>query len=482
LNQEFDMSEQNLPFVKVTPSYTADLGYENGQPVDNVFYSVSIEPVGFDPNAVGPVEDFTGAAIDRSTSMNSKGKFDLARAGGHAFLDALEKRYKDNNNTATTAFALYGIGSGVGRIYPAGDQDKYLPPLNTPDKIKEARQVLDALRATDGDTQIAPPMRAFVKDAINLKRKVNTLGMLTDGACSDNLYVTGCDPKGVHIMDGATDLMNQVSATGQSIKVLCFGIGGDWKKEQLNAITRATVSPDALQVSTDGQMREAFEQMASEGASQALTNVRIVIKKFAGTEVLAASVEKPESIDLMDQLKPLGNDETTQVINMNAWDNERRLILLQLGGLSKPTSTDFFNAAAIWVEYDWGNKTEKSKPVMVRVTWTDNVSRSSVIARGVAEGQGMKGSVTRTRKALAAASAGDIAGAEAALGANYKDAFERGDKDIMAMLEEHLEVIDAANGIVKLKDQSPEALRRFEGSSSSVRSRKRTTAATPAAQ
>ena len=464
------MSEQVLPYVKVNPSYTGDLV----PGATDVFYSVSIEPVGFDPNAVGVVEDFVGAAIDVSTSMNSKGKFQLAIAGGEAFLNTLAKRYKDDGNVANTAFALYGIGAGVGRIFPVGDADKYLPVLNTPENIEAARQVLRGLRATHGDTNIAPPMRAFVKDAINMKRKVNTLGLLTDGACSDNLYVTGNDPKGAHIMEGATDLMNKVSAAGQSIKVLCFGIGTDWKREQLQAIADSTVSPPAMQVSTDAQMREAFEQLASEGASMALTNVRIVIKKTnPSVEVIAASVEKPESIDLMDQLKPLNGDESTQVINMKAWDNERRLVLLQLGGLSKPTSADFFTAAAIWIEYEWGNKNEKTKPVLVRVTWTDDVSRSSVIARGVDEAQGMQGSVTCVRSAVATARAGNIAQAEAELGYQYKLAFEKNAKDIMAMLEEHVEVIDGANGIVKLKNTSEEGLRRLEGSSSSVRTRKR---------
>ena len=438
LNTTTALSPVAGPKLDIQMSFTPHL--ETGAKIMPL--SAYVTPVGFDAAKAGPSEAFCGAAVDISQSMEGpidkdhprEGRKDqLSRDGTEAFLSALPPNFY---------FALYTIGRGGRRIFPTGNG---LPVKADAKNIAAAKAIVRATAATDSDTNMEPSMRLFREDAIALQGAtgINTaiLGALTDGGYSDGAVVK-------------RELGNYKvqREKGLSLAVLPFGIGLDWNAEQLRLISDSTMSPKTPELLMNAaKVTATFKEIVEIGAAQTLSNVKLIIKKAASVPLLNVSVQKPVSINLQDKVVQV--DDKTIAIHLGSWDNETRLFYAELG-VQQPQGAANLTACFLSFQYDIGGKTVTTPAEKVVCTWTDDANLSSVIARGVNAAQGIEGSKVRMRQAAELASSGGFEKAEVMLSEQYRKAKEAGQEDVIAMLLQHVDVVDDTTGTVRMKNRS----------------------------
>lgn len=129
-----------------------------------------------------------------------------------------------------------------------------------------------------------------------------------------------------------------------------------------------------------------------------------------------------------------------------AWATERRDYLVRIRVAPGELGDDVLAARASVVIGD-----EVVAQTMVRATWTDDPSLSSPIAREVAHYTGQAKLSLAIRKGLAARNEGRTDAAEAALGAAVRLATAADNTEILELLERIVDVVDAAEGVVRLR-------------------------------
>jgi len=453
------------PTVKIEMSFVPHLA--TGETVMPI--AAYVTPVGFDALAKGPSNAFVGFGDDISGSMHNyidekkpaAGlKDDLMRSGTIAGLDAL---------LPTMTFAIYTIGHGGARVFG--------PALATPDNIKKAKAAVAAMNANQGSTDMTPCLRMFREDAEVLRKEKGittaVLGVLTDGGFSDSALVNrelGLDAS----TDPRIQNYRTARASGLSLTIVPFGIGLDWQPKQLQLLADATVSPEAPSlVLSAAQVKETFERVVELGASQALSNVKLCLKKAATVPLKSASVQKPTSVDLTDKVVVV--DDKNCYIPLGFWNNETRLVYVELG--VTPTEGNL-TACFLWFEYDIGGKTVKTEQQKVTCTWTSDEGLSSRIARGVDEGNLVEASKRRLRQAGQLAGTGDFEKADALLSSQYQAAKAKkaAGVDVQAVFDMILaqaDVVDEEKGIVRMRDRSQAGAMKMEAESGQSKVRKR---------
>jgi hypothetical protein len=404
--------------VSTTPQFTAEVDHneylpEGGRVVDAI---LTVTAEGLSPRASAPSAAQV-IMVDTSGSMAMPNtKLIAAKRATAVAIDTL----RDG-----VAFAVIA-GSALARmVYP---WDARMVPATAQTRA-EAKAAVAALQA-DGGTAIGRWLhlanQLFAAQPAEVKHAI----LLTDGRNQHERpeqlrqVLDGCE--GRFVCDAR-------------------GIGGDWVADELRLVaSRLLGTADGLE--HPDELPAAFRTMTEAVMGKAVAGVSLRLWTPAGATVRSVKQVFPQVEELTGRRVPVSariGDYPT-----GAWGAESRDYHISVEVEPGAVGEELL-AARVSLLGDGQVLTEK----LVLARWTDDTGLATRINPQVAHYTGQAELAAAIQEGLRARDDGDVATATAKLGRAVQLADESGHRETAKLLARVVEVVDAATGTVRLKQQ-----------------------------
>jgi von Willebrand factor type A C-terminal domain/von Willebrand factor type A domain len=322
----------------------------------------------------------------------------------------------------------FAIVAGRGRadmVYPSSVQ---LVPANaqTREQAKAAVNRLNGSGGTAMGTWLTLANHLFARSTAEVKHAI----MLTDG---ENQHET------------AEQLAMVLQACQGRFVCDTRGVGEGWKGTELLKIASALLgSADALE--EPNQLVADFKEMTEKAMGKSIAEVNLRLWTPAGATVRFVKQAWPHMEDLTARRKDISariGDYPT-----GAWGAEHRDYHVSIQVPANAVGEEMLAGRVSLVSGD-----QVLAQSLVLANWTDDMALSTQINPRVAHYTGQAELAEAIQEGLAARDAGDVEKATAKLGRAVQIAEESGHTETAKLLGKVVDVVDARQGTVRLKQK-----------------------------
>jgi len=322
----------------------------------------------------------------------------------------------------------FAIVAGRGRadmVYPSSVQ---LVPANaqTREQAKAAVNRLNGSGGTAMGTWLTLANHLFARSTAEVKHAI----MLTDG---ENQHET------------AEQLAMVLQACQGRFVCDTRGVGEGWKGTELLKIASALLgSADALE--EPNQLVADFKEMTEKAMGKSIAEVNLRLWTPAGSTVRFVKQAWPHMEDLTARRKDISariGDYPT-----GAWGAEHRDYHVSIQVPANAVGEEMLAGRVSLVSGD-----QVLAQSLVLANWTDDMALSTQINPRVAHYTGQAELAEAIQEGLAARDAGDVEKATAKLGRAVQIAEESGHTETAKLLGKVVDVVDARQGTVRLKQK-----------------------------
>ena len=228
----------------------------------------------------------------------------------------------------------------------------------------------------------------------------------------------------------------------------CRGVGTDWQPRQLQKIAQkllgtAMIIPDPTGVEAD------FSAAIRNALSRAVGDVRLRLWTPKSAKVLVCKQMSPEILVLTDRAAQI--DAQTQDFPTGAWGSESRDYYIAIELTPGDIGDEMLGCRPSIVYQEAGQDTKVAAPPIV-VTWTDDEALSARINMQVAHYTGQAELAQTIQEGLEARAQGDVDAATHLFGRAAKLAHDSGNEDTTRRLSKVVDIVNAEEGTVRLKN------------------------------
>jgi hypothetical protein len=234
----------------------------------------------------------------------------------------------------------------------------------------------------------------------------------------------------------------------------CWGVGTDWRVGEVQEIARELLGKASLIPDPQG-IDAAFHAAMAKASSKTLKDVRLRLWTPQGADVVFVKQVNPTIEELTDKAKAVSAQVREYMTG--AWSaGESRdfhvAISVRAGGVN-----DEMLAARPSMAYQafgangWEGREDKPAEARLFANWTGEDSLSSRIDDHVAHYTGQDELANAIREGLEQREKGNLAAATELLGQAVQIAHASHNADMTQRLAKVVEVVDAANGTIRLK-------------------------------
>ncbi|WP_420033698.1 vWA domain-containing protein [Streptomyces sp. cg28] len=410
---------------------------EGGREV-NAIVTVTSTGGGTVGSAVGAPHLYSpGSAVDAAVALmvDCSGSMDYpptkmrgAREASAAAIDTL----RDGVHFAVIA------GTHVAKeIYPGGGR-LAVADATTRDQAKQALRKLSAgggtaigtwLRLADRLLYAADSSASMVRHGI----------LLTDG-------------RNEH--ESPEDLRATLDATAGRFTCDARGVGTDWEVKEVTGIASALLGTADI-VADPAHLADDFTQMMETAMGKEVADVALRLWTPLGSEIKFVKQVAPTVEELTErrtEAGPRAGDYPT-----GSWGDESRDYHVCVQVPSAELGQEMLAARVSLIVPQPDGSAQTLSQGLVRAVWTDDMTASTSINPQVAHYTGQAELAQVIQQGLDARKAGDADGATAKLGRAVQLAALSGNADTAKLLSKVVDVVDAAEGTVRLKPKVAEA-------------------------
>ncbi|MEU6841391.1 VWA domain-containing protein [Streptomyces sp. NPDC046716] len=377
----------------------------------------------------GTVDAAVALMVDCSGSMDyPPTKMRGAREASAAAIDTL----RDGVHFAVIA------GTHVAKeIYP-GNGRLAVADATTRDQAKQALRKLSAgggtaigtwLRLADRLLYAADSSASMVRHGI----------LLTDG-------------RNEH--ESPEDLRATLDATSGRFTCDARGVGTDWEVKEVTGIASALLGTADI-VADPAHLADDFTQMMETAMGKEVADVSLRLWTPLGSEIKFVKQVAPTVEELTErraEAGPRAGDYPT-----GSWGDESRDYHVCVQVPTAELGQEMLAARVSLVIPQPDGSAQSLSQGLVRAVWTDDMTASTSINPQVAHYTGQAELAQVIQQGLDARKAGDADGATAKLGRAVQLAALSGNADTAKLLSKVVDVVDAAEGTVRLKPKVAEA-------------------------
>ncbi|MZD06128.1 VWA domain-containing protein [Streptomyces sp. SID5785] len=367
--------------------------------------------------------------VDCSGSMDyPPTKMRGAREASAAAIDAL----RDGVHFAVIA------GTHVAQeVYPGGGRVAVASPVTR----EQARQALRKLSA-GGGTAIGTWLR--------LADRLLSSAEVPATAVRHGILLT--DGRNEH--ESPEDLRAALDHSAGRFTCDARGVGTDWEVKEVTGIASALLGTADI-VADPAHLAEDFTQMMETAMGKEVADVALRLWTPLGSEIKFVKQVAPAVEELTDrrtEAGPRAGDYPT-----GAWGDESRDYHVCVQVPFAELGQEMLAARVSLVVPQPDGTAQTLSQGLVRAVWTDDMAASTSINPQVAHYTGQAELAQVIQQGLDARKAGDVDGATAKLGRAVQLAALSGNDGTAKLLSKVVDVVDAAEGTVRLKAKVAEA-------------------------
>ncbi len=230
----------------------------------------------------------------------------------------------------------------------------------------------------------------------------------------------------------------------------CRGVGTDWQVKQLQKIANKLLGTAGIIPEPSG-IEADFSAIIRNASARAVADVRLRLWTPKSARILAVKQMSPDIVVLTDRGAAL--DAQTSDYPTGAWGNESRDYYVAIEMLTPGEIGDEMLAGRPSLVYQEGGQPQEVKNPAARIlaTWTDDEALSARISPQVAHYTGQEELAEAIQQGLEARAQGDDEAATRFLGRAAKLAEESHNEETTSRLKKVVDIVDAREGTVRLK-------------------------------
>ncbi|MFJ9035748.1 VWA domain-containing protein [Streptomyces sp. NPDC102406] len=232
------------------------------------------------------------------------------------------------------------------------------------------------------------------------------------------------------------------------------GVGTDWEVKEVTGIASALLGTADI-VADPAHLASDFTQMMETAMGKEVADVALRLWTPLGSEIKFVKQVAPTVGDLTDrrtEAGPRAGDYPT-----GSWGDESRDYHVCVQVPTADLGQEMLAARVSLVIPQPDGSAQTLSQGLVRAVWTDDMAASTSINPQVAHYTGQAELAQVIQQGLDARKAGDVDGATAKLGRAVQLAALSGNADTAKLLSKVVDVVDAAEGTVRLKAKVAEA-------------------------
>lgn len=229
----------------------------------------------------------------------------------------------------------------------------------------------------------------------------------------------------------------------------CRGVGTDWEVAELRRVASALLGTVDIVAEPSG-LEADFRSMIEHAMGKQTADVALRLWAPQGAEIAFVRQVSPTIEDLTSHAR--ARDARTADYPIGAWGEESRDYHLSIRVPPRQVGDEMLAGRVSLVVGD-----DVIGQTLVRAIWTDDEALSTRISLEVAHYTGQAELAEAIQDGLEARRAGDEHTATVKLGRAVQLAAESGNEATMQLLEQVVDVEDAATGAVRLRDQVDDA-------------------------
>jgi uncharacterized protein YegL len=319
--------------------------------------------------------------------------------------------------------AFSGLANVVSKLAPATPQNKGM--ADSAVRRLEAR----------GGTAMSTGLEAARKQFELAPNAIHQAIFLTDGknAVEDDQYLT----EALNHCDGA-------------FQCECRGVGTDWQVQQLQRISQRLLGSAKI-ISTPDAIEGDFRETLKSNLSRTVSDVRLRLWTPKSASIVAVKQMSPEITVLTD--RHIYVDAQSSDYPTGAWGSESRDYYVAIEFASSGEVGDEMLACRPAVAYTEGGQAQEFKPSEARIlaAWTPDEALSTRINDHVAHYTGQTELAEAIQKGLEARANGEVDVATHLLGRAAQLAHDSGNEDTTRRLSKVVDIVNAEEGTVRLK-------------------------------
>ncbi|MCW5251727.1 MULTISPECIES: vWA domain-containing protein [unclassified Streptomyces] len=332
-------------------------------------------------------------------------------------------------------FAVVGGTHTAREVYP-GDGRLAVADATTRDRAKQALRRLSAGGGTAIGTWLRLAGRLLSSADVTIRHGI----LLTDG-------------RNEH--ESPEELRAALDACAGRLTCDARGVGTDWEVKEVTAIASALLGTADI-VADPARLAEDFTGMMEKAMGKEVADVALRLWTPQGTTVRFVKQVAPTVEDLTgrrSEAGPRAGDYPT-----GSWGDESRDYHVCVEVPPAALGREMLAArVSLVVPESGGAAGEPGAQGLVRAVWTADTTASTSINPQVAHYTGQAELARVIQQGLDLRKAGDMEGATAKLGRAVQLAGASGNADTAKLLAKVVDVVDAAEGTVRLKAKVEEA-------------------------
>ncbi|MGV9884267.1 vWA domain-containing protein [Streptomyces sp. NPDC003006] len=232
------------------------------------------------------------------------------------------------------------------------------------------------------------------------------------------------------------------------------GVGTDWEVKEVTGIASALLGTADI-VADPAHLSADFTQMMETAMGKEVADVSLRLWTPVGVEIKFVKQVAPRVEELTDrrtEVGPRAGDYPT-----GSWGDESRDYHVCVQVPTADLGQEMLAARVSLVVPQGDGSAQTLSQGLVRAVWTDDMAASTSINPQVAHYTGQAELAQVIQQGLDARKSGDVDGATAKLGRAVQLAAASGNADTAKLLSKVVDVVDAAEGTVRLKAKVAEA-------------------------
>ena len=236
----------------------------------------------------------------------------------------------------------------------------------------------------------------------------------------------------------------------------CRGVGTDWQVKQLQRIATKLLGSARI-IAEPAGLEADFSETIQTAAGRALGDVRLRLWTPKTVRITSVKQMSPEIVVLTDRGTAVSAQATDYPTG--AWGVESRDYYIAAEVNATGEVGDEILAANPSIVFQAGGQAQEVKYPAARIlaTWTSDEALSARISREVAHYTGQEELAGAIQDGLEARASGDVETATRLLGRAAKLAQESGNDETTSRLRKVVDIVDAGQGTVRLKQRVEKA-------------------------
>jgi uncharacterized protein YegL len=232
----------------------------------------------------------------------------------------------------------------------------------------------------------------------------------------------------------------------------CRGVGTDWQVKQLQKISSKLLGTAQI-IAAPANMEADFASTIQNASGRTIGKVRLRLWTPKTARIVAVKQMSPEIVLLTDRGTPVDAQSTDYPTG--AWSAESRDYYVAIEMSTPGEIGDEMLAARPSILYEVGGQVQEVKNPAARIlaSWTGDEALSARINPQVAHYTGQAELAQTIQEGLEARAKGDVETATRLLGRAAKLAVTSGNEETTSRLKKVVDIVDAREGTVRLKQK-----------------------------